>query len=230
MRDHQTTFVAGSGAPGLLPKCRETVCRCVVIGAAIACGLAAGEAAAAVTAQPPAARQEETRISGLSKRLLTDAKRRSSTETGERGQGHEPFKKGRQRFAKADRRGQIEITPPPTAKIGIEPEQKFAESIRVPAEVGIGRRLGAPSQQAASRGADQGWESPRSPKKNGPAWAAAAVVPRGLGPSSCCVAGSACRPIFTRRSCPPTMTWVPAAISSGFSIAPRSAALNNKYW
>jgi hypothetical protein len=59
MRDHQTTFVAGSGALGFLPKCRETACRCVVIGAAIACGLAAGEAAAAVTAQPPAARQEK---------------------------------------------------------------------------------------------------------------------------------------------------------------------------
>ena len=58
MRDHQKTFVAGSEAAGFLPVCRETVCRCVVIGAAIACGLAAGEAAAAVTAQPPAARQE----------------------------------------------------------------------------------------------------------------------------------------------------------------------------
>ncbi len=59
MRDHQPTFEAGSGAQGFLPKYRETVCRCVVIGAVIACSLAAGEAAAAVTAQPPAARQEK---------------------------------------------------------------------------------------------------------------------------------------------------------------------------
>jgi TolA-binding protein len=58
MRDHQSIFVAGSGAPAFLPKRRETVCRRVLIGAAIACGLAAGEAAAAVTTQPPPARQE----------------------------------------------------------------------------------------------------------------------------------------------------------------------------
>jgi hypothetical protein len=59
MRDHRKTFVAGGGTPGLLPTCCETVCRCVVIGATIACGLAAGEAAAAVTTQPPVARQEK---------------------------------------------------------------------------------------------------------------------------------------------------------------------------
>jgi hypothetical protein len=59
MRDHRTPFVADCGTPGLLLKCRETVFRCVVIGAAIACRLAAGEAAAAVTAQPPATRQEK---------------------------------------------------------------------------------------------------------------------------------------------------------------------------
>src|ERR1700722_15778936 len=58
MRAHQSIFVPGSGTPRFLPKCRKTVCRCFIIGAAIACSLAAGEAAAAVTTQPPAARQE----------------------------------------------------------------------------------------------------------------------------------------------------------------------------
>ncbi len=59
MRDHLTTFVARSRTPGFVPKCRESVCRWVLFGTAIACSLATGEATAAVTTQPPAARQEK---------------------------------------------------------------------------------------------------------------------------------------------------------------------------
>ena len=191
MRDHPTTFVAGSGTPGFVPKCRETVCRCVVIGAAIACSLAAGEAAAAVTAQPPAARQEKDANLGPVKAIVDGMQNAGvRLKQGDTGTGTRTIQeKVVNDLQKLIDEAKSKSRRTPTAEIGIEPEQKFAESIRVPAEVGIGRRLGRAAGKRPA-GAQIGDGKAFGLGKKTARAAAAPAASRGLGPSSARLAGA----------------------------------------
>ena len=224
MRDHLTTFVARSRTPGFVPKCRESVCRWVLFGTAIACSLATGEATAAVTTQPPAARQEKEANLGPVKAIVDGMQNAGvRLKQGDTGTGtrtiQEKVVNDLQKLideakSKSRRRQQQQKS---------ESKQNQSSQDRSDSQQKPGSDAASGTQPASGKpGANRGWESLRSRIRDRPGCRSAHCFAKS-GAIFRPPCGSAYPPIFTRRSCPPTTTWC-AAISSRCSIARRSAA------